>query len=57
MNDIGLPHRFLGIEIYQEDNAIFIICQKKYAEKILKKFRMSGCKLTDIKPITTEQEY
>lgn len=34
MNNLGLLHHFLRIEIYQEDDGVFI-CQKKYAEKIL----------------------
>ena len=43
MSDLGLLHHFLGMEIYQDNEGVFI-CQKKYAEKILKKFRMYGCK-------------
>lgn len=47
MSDMGLLHYFLGIEIYQEKDGVFI-CQTKYAENILKKFGMFGCK-----PMTT----
>uniref|UniRef100_A0A5B7B4M6 Retrovirus-related Pol polyprotein from transposon TNT 1-94 n=1 Tax=Davidia involucrata TaxID=16924 RepID=A0A5B7B4M6_DAVIN len=43
MSDMGLLHHFLGIEIYQNEDGVFI-SQKKYAEAILKKFGMSGCK-------------
>jgi hypothetical protein len=43
MSDIGLLHYFLGIEVYQDKEEVFI-SQKMYAEKILKKFRMLGCK-------------
>ncbi|KAK2965254.1 hypothetical protein RJ640_015752 [Escallonia rubra] len=42
MNDMGLLKHFLGMEIHQDDEGIFI-CQKNYAEKVLKKFRMYGC--------------
>ncbi|KAG6484580.1 hypothetical protein ZIOFF_053100 [Zingiber officinale] len=42
MSDMGLLRYFLGMEIYQEEETIFI-CQKIYAEKILKKFNMLGC--------------
>ncbi|XP_042418546.1 secreted RxLR effector protein 161-like [Zingiber officinale] len=39
---MGLLRHFLGMEIYQEEEIVFI-CQKIYAEKILKKFNMLGC--------------
>ena len=42
MSDLGLMHYFLGIEINQEDG--IFICQKKYNENLLKKFKMYGCK-------------
>ncbi|KAG6486941.1 hypothetical protein ZIOFF_055522 [Zingiber officinale] len=42
MSDMGLLQHFLGMEIYQEEETIFI-CQKMYAETILKKFNMLGC--------------
>ncbi|XP_019056129.1 PREDICTED: uncharacterized protein LOC109115932 [Nelumbo nucifera] len=47
MSDMELLHHFLGIEIYQGDDGGFI-CQSKYVEKVLKKFKMFGCK-----PIST----
>ncbi|KAK6126757.1 hypothetical protein DH2020_039502 [Rehmannia glutinosa] len=43
MTDLGLLHYFLGIEIHQRKDSIFI-SQKKYAESLLKKFKMEGCK-------------
>ncbi|VVA34844.1 Hypothetical predicted protein, partial [Prunus dulcis] len=43
MSDLGLLHYFLGIEVSQTENGIFI-SQKKYAENILKKFNLLGCK-------------
>ncbi|KAK2969370.1 hypothetical protein RJ640_000642 [Escallonia rubra] len=42
MNDMGLLKHFLGMEVHQDDEGVFI-CQKNYAEKVLKKFRMYGC--------------
>ncbi|KAG6476380.1 hypothetical protein ZIOFF_065620 [Zingiber officinale] len=42
MSDMGLLRHFLGMEIYQEEDIVFI-CQKIYAEKIMKKFNMLGC--------------
>ncbi|KAG5254074.1 Retrovirus-related polyprotein from transposon [Salix suchowensis] len=43
MTDLGLMTYFLGMEIKQEDNEVFI-CQRKYAKEILKKFHMEDCK-------------
>ncbi|KAL0389946.1 UNVERIFIED_CONTAM: Retrovirus-related Pol polyprotein from transposon RE2 [Sesamum calycinum] len=43
MSDLGLMHFFLGIEINQEKEGIFI-CQRKYTETLLKKFKMESCK-------------
>ncbi|KAF3634577.1 putative phospholipid-transporting ATPase 1-like [Capsicum annuum] len=43
MNDLGLMSYFLGMEIKQGQNEVFI-CQKKYAKEILKKFNMEDCK-------------
>ena len=42
MNDLGLLHYFLGIEIDQREDGVFI-SQKKYAENILSKFKMENC--------------
>ncbi|CAL2278987.1 unnamed protein product [Prunus armeniaca] len=43
MSDLGLLHYFLGIEVSQTENGIFI-SQKKYVENILKKLNLLGCK-------------
>lgn len=43
MSDLGLLYYFLGIEVSQMKNGIFI-SQKKYAENVLTKFNMLGCK-------------
>lgn len=43
MTDLGLMTFFLGMEIKQGLNEVFI-CQKKYAKEILKKFHMEECK-------------
>ncbi|KAK2966883.1 hypothetical protein RJ640_028893 [Escallonia rubra] len=54
MNDLGLLHYFLGIEIQQTEGGIFI-CQKKYGETILKKFKMYGCKSVGT-PLVVDQK-
>lgn len=43
MTDLGEMAYFLGMEIKQRRDEIFI-CQKKYSKEILKKFRMEDCK-------------
>jgi hypothetical protein len=43
MNDLGLMKYFLGIEVDQSDDGIFI-CQTNYANEVLKRFRMLNCK-------------
>lgn len=43
MADLGEMSYFLGIEVKQSQGEIFI-CQQKYANEILKKFHMEGCK-------------
>ncbi|KAL0398405.1 UNVERIFIED_CONTAM: Retrovirus-related Pol polyprotein from transposon TNT 1-94 [Sesamum radiatum] len=55
MSDLGLMHFFLGIEINQEKEEIFI-CQKKYTETLLKKFKMESCK-TVTTPLVTGEKY
>ncbi|WJX77089.1 hypothetical protein P8452_60430 [Trifolium repens] len=50
MTDIGIMSYYLGIEVKQEENGIFI-SQQKYAKEMLKKFKMDGCK-----PISTPME-
>ncbi|KAL0377326.1 UNVERIFIED_CONTAM: Retrovirus-related Pol polyprotein from transposon RE1 [Sesamum radiatum] len=55
MSDLGLMHFFLGIEINQEKEGIFI-CQKKYTETLLKKFKMESCKIVTT-PLVTGEKY
>ena len=43
MTDLGLMSYFLGIEIKQNEDDVFI-CKKKYAKEILKKIQMEECK-------------
>nr|GLL35738.1 uncharacterized protein LOC108981514 [Ipomoea trifida] len=42
MTDLGLMSYFLGIEVIQGDDGIFI-SQKRYVTEFLKKFRMYDC--------------
>ncbi|KAH9669846.1 hypothetical protein KPL70_021959 [Citrus sinensis] len=50
MTDIGLMAYYLGIEVKQKEEGIFI-SQESYAKEILKKFKMNDCK-----PISTPVE-
>ena len=43
MTNLGLMTYFLGIEIKQNENEVFI-CQRKYEKEILKKFQIEECK-------------
>ena len=43
MTDLGLMKYFLGIEVNQNENGIFI-SQAKYANDVLKRFNMLNCK-------------
>ena len=43
MSDLGLMRYFLGIQVKQSKEGIFI-SQEKYAEDLLKKFNMINCK-------------
>ncbi|XP_052490727.1 uncharacterized mitochondrial protein AtMg00810-like [Gossypium raimondii] len=43
MTYLGEMHYFLGMEIKQSQNEVFI-CQKKYMKEILKRFYMEECK-------------
>jgi hypothetical protein len=45
MTDMGKMTFFLGMEVKQKKNEIFI-CQQKYAKEILKKFNMEECRPT-----------
>ena len=44
MSDHGMLHYFLGIEVVQSANGIFI-SQKKYVQDILDRFQMKDCNL------------
>ena len=46
MSDLGLMKYFLGLEVTQNDQDIFI-CQHKYATYILQIFKMDKCKPTE----------
>ena len=46
MKDLGLLHYFLGLEIWQRSDGLFV-SQGKYAWEILEKFNMHGCKPID----------
>ena len=43
MTDLRLMTYFLGMEIKQDEDEVFI-CQRKYAKEILKKFHMEDFK-------------
>ena len=43
MKDLGMMHYFLGLEVWQRTNEIFL-SQGKYIVEILKKFGMLNCK-------------
>ncbi|CAL5347060.1 unnamed protein product [Camellia sinensis] len=45
MTDLGRMTFFLGMQVHQKQNEIFL-CQHKYAKEILKKFNMQECKPT-----------
>ena len=51
MINIGLMAYYLGIEVKQKEEDIFI-SQESYAREILKKFKVENCK-----PISTPMEY
>lgn len=50
MEDLGLMHYFLGLEVWQKPENIFL-SQGKYVVKILERFGMVDCK-----PVTTSME-
>ncbi|GJU87479.1 retrovirus-related pol polyprotein from transposon TNT 1-94 [Tanacetum coccineum] len=51
MTDIGLMSYYMGIEVKQTDEGIFI-CQERYAKEILKRFGMDKCN-----PVVTPIEH
>eukprot|EP00253_Pinus_taeda_P021844 PITA_21844 len=46
VKELGLLHYFLGLEIWQRSDGLFV-SQGKYAREILEKFNMQGCKHVD----------
>lgn len=46
MKNLGLLHYFLGLEIWQRSDGLFV-SEGKYAGEILEKFNMHGCKPVD----------
>ena len=44
MSDLGLLHFFLGLEVKQVEDGVFV-SQRKYAVDLLKKFNMLNCKV------------
>ena len=42
MTDLGLMKYFLGLEVIQGKDGIFV-SQERYAEEVLKKFKMTSC--------------
>jgi hypothetical protein len=50
MKDVGLMHYFLGLEVWQRKNEIFLN-ERKYVVEILKQFEMLDCK-----PMATPME-
>ena len=55
MTDLGLMSYFLGMEVKQSHEGVFI-CQKKYAREILQKFRMEDCKITST-PMNQKEKF
>ena len=55
MADLGLMSYFLGMEVKQSNDGIFI-CQTKYAKQILKKFHMESCKSTST-PMNLKEKF
>jgi hypothetical protein len=54
MTDLGLRNYFLGIEVKQKEQGIFI-CQKKYTKALLEKFKMNDCKPVATPLVTNEK--
>ncbi|GKU91768.1 hypothetical protein SLEP1_g5591 [Rubroshorea leprosula] len=54
MNDLGKMSYFLGMEISQTSQGIFI-CQKKYANEILNQFAMVNCKTVNTPMVPCEK--
>ena len=46
MKELGMMHYFLGMEVWQSADGIFL-GQRNYAVEILKRFGMMDCKAMD----------
>lgn len=55
MSDLGLLHYFLGIEVSQVKEGIFV-SQKKYTKSILQKFNMMDCRSVAI-PLAANEKF
>ena len=55
MTDLGLMSYFLGMEVKQDHDGVFI-SQKKYAKEILNKFHMEDCKRTST-PMNQKEKF
>ncbi|KAL8103750.1 hypothetical protein AgCh_028088 [Apium graveolens] len=54
MSDLGLLHYFLGVEVSQGADGIFV-SQNRYAKSILDKFNMSNCKPVSTPLVVSEK--
>ena len=54
MTDLGLLQYFLGLEVKQNEEGIFV-CQKKFATDLLKKFNMVACEVAATPMNTSEK--
>ena len=52
---MGLLHYFLGLEVHQAKDGIFI-SQRKYARHLLSEFAMLGCKPVAT-PVSTHEKF
>lgn len=55
MTDLGMWRYFLGLDVTQEENGIFI-CQKKYAADLLKRFSMTNYKVAAT-PVSINEKF
>jgi len=55
MMDLGLMSYFLGMEVKQNQDGVFI-CQMKYVGEILMKFHMEDCKCTNT-PMNQKEKF
>jgi len=55
MKDLGLMHYFLGLQVWQKNEEIFL-GQGRYATEILKRFRMQDYRPMATPMITTSRK-